>query len=42
VRAWELVGGRDAGIVASLAVLAGRDRQVGERDDDEGITETEE
>jgi hypothetical protein len=42
VRAWELVGDRDAGIIASLAVLVGREREPGGRDDDEGVTETAE
>ena len=39
-RAWELVGNRDTGVLASLAVLAGRDRQPawpgGPDDHDEG------
>ena len=40
-RAWELVGNRDTGVLASLAVLAGRDRPsetAGSGDHDAGPT----
>jgi hypothetical protein len=35
-RAWELVGERDTGIMASLAVLAGRDAQSGDSAPEDG------
>lgn len=34
-RAWELVGDRDTGIIASLAVLTGHEHQLSDRDDAE-------